>query len=265
MDERDGNNYTVVKIGGRWVMAQNLNYQKGLTWQAQANQPSTYSGQDLALIGHFWCPGTNYEMTAARVACAVFGALYSWETAMSLDGRGTWAEVAVYAAAAANAEEAKFNHGRTAHSGTGTGGRGICPPNWHVPTEFEWGVLLDAMEGGGTAHQNATGSVEWYGLNAGKYAKSACTGTSTDTDAKWFNPNNTDVGTDAYGFRVLPAGIREADGSWFNGRSLQSAFWNSSAASGSKAWSRSFYFNRATVYRVNAARSFGLPVRCIRD
>jgi uncharacterized protein (TIGR02145 family) len=265
-DERDNNNYTVVKIGERWIMAQNLNYQKGLTWQEQASQPSSYLGQDLALIGHFWCPGMNLWTTAARTVCDVWGALYSWETAMSLDGRGTWTEVAVYGTAAANSDDSKFNHGRTAHSGTGTDGRGICPPNWHVPTEFEWGVLLDAMEGGGTVHQNAA-STAWYGTNAGKYAKSACTSTSDATDAEWSNPYDSNVGTDAYGFRVLPAGVRDPlNNNWFTGRSYQTAFWSSSAYSGSYAWSRYFSYTQADVFRYNGYhRSFGLPVRCIRD
>jgi hypothetical protein len=79
IDERDGKNYTVVKIANRWIMAQNLNYQKDLTWQADAKQPSTVTGHNPALIGHFWCPG-GYSSTATsstRESCEVWGGIVS--------------------------------------------------------------------------------------------------------------------------------------------------------------------------------------------
>jgi uncharacterized protein (TIGR02145 family) len=177
-DERDAKVYPVVKIAGRWIMARNLNYQEGLTWQANSNQPSTTSGQDLDLIGHFWCPGGDAgesTATSTRASCDVWGALYSWETAMSYDGKGSWTESpSSYNTDAANTAAAKVNHGRTA-SGSGRGGRGICPPNWHVPTDNEWGIILDGMEsGGGTVHQSSELS-DWLGTDAGTRGKSKCT------------------------------------------------------------------------------------------
>jgi uncharacterized protein (TIGR02145 family) len=273
-DERDGNNYTAVKIGSKWVMAQNLNYQKDLTWQANSNQPSTGSGQNTALIGSFWCPGGYSSSTnsSTHASCDVWGALYSWETAMSFDGLGNWVENATYNTGAANEENSKFNHGRTA-SGSGTGGRGICPPNWHVPTDFEWGEILDAMESnGGTTHQTAPTS-DWYGTDACSRGKAACTvgdnSTSgdtyvNDTQSNWYYDAGT-LGIDYYGFRVLPAGSRNYSGSGFNGRGYVAYFWSSSAYSSTNAWSRYFYYANATVYRYSLNRSYGFSVRCVRD
>jgi uncharacterized protein (TIGR02145 family) len=273
-DERDGNNYTVVKLGNKWVMAQNLNYQMGLTWQANSNMPSTGSGQNTALIGHFWCPGgySSGATTSTQASCDVWGALYSWETAMSFDGLGGWSENTTYHTGAANATSSQFNHGRTA-TGSGTGGRGICPPNWHVPTDFEWGVLLDAMEGGGgNTHQTAS-NTGWMGTNAGSRAKAACTvgdnSTSgntyvNDTQANWYYRSGR-VGIDYYRFRVLPAGYLTDNGSSFGGRGTYAYFWCSSAYSSTNAWLRGFRYENANVYRDYNTRSFGFSVRCIQN
>jgi uncharacterized protein (TIGR02145 family) len=257
-DERDSKNYTVVKIGGRWIMAQNLNYQKGLNWRANSNQPSTGQGQNTALIGYFWCPGSGSSSSSAT--CNLYGALYSWETTMSFDGKGAWTEASTYCTGAANTTNCKINHGRTS-SGSGTGGRGICPPNWHVPTEFEWGVILDGMEsGGGTAHQSVIGN-NWVGTNAGTRGKAKCSGTASDTNPVWSGSG----GTDNYGFRVLPAGSRYYGGSTFNQRGTHAFFWSSSAGSGTCAWYRQFDYLHAAVEQYCNARDLGLSVRCIRD
>jgi uncharacterized protein (TIGR02145 family) len=191
---------------------------------------------------------------------------------MSFDGLGSWSEVAKYNTGAANATNSKFNHGRTAN-GSSTGGRGICPPNWHVPTDFEWGVILDGMEsGGGTAHQTAS-STGWIGTDAGSRGKAACTvddnSTSgntyvNDTQANWYY-NSSTLGTDYYGFRVLPAGYRYYSGSSFNYRGNYAYFWSSSAYSSTNAWNRYFYYLYATVYRSYNSRSYGFSVRCVRD
>ena len=272
-DERDSKNYTVVKIGSSWIMAQNLNYQTGLTHQTNSNLPSTNSGgQITALIGNFWCPGgvNGSSATYSTLAsCDVWGALYSWETAMSFDGKGAWAENATYNTGAADAEGSKFNHGRSS-SGSGTSGRGICPPNWHVPTDFEWGVILDGMESSSnsTVHQTASGSNTWYGTDAGSRGKSKCTcsanGCNNDTDVSWYNDSSTQ-GTDVYGFRVLPAGYRNSNGSNFYNRGGSAFFWSSSAYNSSDAWTWHFNYDHATVYRFYTHRSHGFSVRCIRD
>jgi uncharacterized protein (TIGR02145 family) len=262
VDERDNKIYPVLKMGDRWMMARNLNYQKNLTWQANSADPSTGIGSNTALIGNFWCPGTSGASASTREACEVYGALYSWETAMLLDGYGTWTEVNTYNTGAANAENSQFNQGRTAHSGNTTDGRGICPLNWHVPTDFEWSVFFDAIEGSGTVHQGDLGG-DWFGTNAGKYSKSTCTGAATDNAPLWINHANG--GTDVYGFRVLPAGFRVHDGSIYGNLGTTSWFWCSAARSDLHAWYRSLTYDRTTLLRYYASRSDGFSIRCIRD
>jgi uncharacterized protein (TIGR02145 family) len=260
-DERDNKNYPVVKIGGRWIMARNLNYQTGLTWQANANQPSTGTGSNTALIGSFWCPGSG--ATSTQTNCEVWGALYAWETTMMVDGKwtsdahssSTWSEPTSYGTVTTSGNTQ--NHGRAGNGGV-TGGRGICPTNWHVPTDGEWGDIMNAMETGSKVHNTATG---WIGTDAGTRGKSKCTGTTTDANAYW----SSGTGTDNYGFRGLPTGERYYTGSGFSGRGDWADFWSSSAYSSSAAWNRYFRCNLAVVDRPAFPRSYGLSVRCIRD
>jgi uncharacterized protein (TIGR02145 family) len=283
MDERDNKNYTVVKIGGRWIMAQNLNYQgvantsSSLTWQATPNSPSTVTGSNPALIGSFWCPGRSGStvLTPTLESCNVWGALYSWETAMSLDGKGAWSyAITNYCGTnfAASHTYCKQNWGRTS-SGQGSGGRGICPVNWHVPTYNEWAVMFDAMESeGGTVHQNST--IHGYiGIDASARAKSICTcppdtpldvGCLSETTTHWrYSPEH--VGRDHYGLRLIPTGMRHYDGSTIT--NMHSDVWlqSSTASNAGHAWSIRVYYDKAGVYRSPAAGSTGLPVRCIKN
>ncbi|MDR3183887.1 MAG: hypothetical protein LBT49_00565 [Prevotellaceae bacterium] len=277
-DERDGKQYKVVLIDTFLVMAENLNYQgtgaAPLVWNQNSKEANgtvfTSTANGIPAIGSFWCPGAFSATSSTIATCNVYGALYTWETAMASDGLGTWAEVATYNTGAANEANSKFNHGRTAPAGTGAGGRGICPEHWHVPTDFEWGVLLDAMEGGGsgTVLQTAPGK-SWYGVDAGKKAKSTATCTSGscngETEAKWGWKDKSVMGTDLYGFRALPAGYRRNSGSHFHTRGNYAYFWSSSAYNSSDAWIWHFRDEEARVFRNGASRSSGFSVRCMKD
>jgi uncharacterized protein (TIGR02145 family) len=261
LDERDWKIYTAVKIGGRWWMGQNLNYQQGLTYWNKHSSPSTVSGSNPALRGGFWCPANNADVTVA--VCNYWGALYAWETAMMLDGKGTWTEVDdCYCTGAANSLPCQTNYGRKESSGKVIGGRGICPPNWHVPTDFELGVLFDAMEsGGGTTHQTTSANGSYIGTDAGTRGKASCSGTSSDTNPVW----DQGAGTDDFNFRGIGADDRNYNGASDGNRGLYSIFWSSAANNGSSAWKQRFYHAYAGVSRYASYRSNGNSVRCVRD
>jgi uncharacterized protein (TIGR02145 family) len=261
-------------------MARNLNYQEGMYFNDRSNyaKGGTFTAYNTAsagsyAIGSFWCPGGDggkSASTSTLTSCDVWGALYTWETAMSFDGKGGWTEITnkYNNGGRADSENSKFNHGRSAN-GSGDSGRGICPPSWHVLTDNEWGIILDAMEGNGTGTDHQTGAAGYLGTNASMHAKSKCTcssspaGCNDDTNVSWYY--SVKQGDDLYGFRVLPAGLRNYDGSNFNYRGHSAYFWSSSAYDGTYAWYRLFYYTNATVNRGYYARSYGFSVRCIRD
>jgi uncharacterized protein (TIGR02145 family) len=116
--------------------------------------------------------------------------------------------------------------------------------------------------GGGTAHQKADGNNR-FGTNAGLRGRAACGGDVSDTKANW--DNSSSVGSDDYGFRVLPAGWRREGDSFFSSRSYFAFFWTSSAKGSANAVIRGFSFANANVYRVSYDRSYGQSVRCIKN
>ena len=194
---------------------------------------------------------------------------------MMVDGKWTssghsnnaWTERTDYSANTYSANTQ--NHGQS-DAGAITNGRGICPPNWHVPTDGEWGDILNTMETGTKNHNIAIG---WTGTNAGSRGKSKCTVSDnsttgatyvSDTQANWYHYASA-LGTDVYGFRALPAGRRFYNGSEFNYRGHSAYFWTSSAHSSAYAWGRRFSYDNATVSRGEYQRSYGFAVRCIRD
>jgi uncharacterized protein (TIGR02145 family) len=274
-DPRDGKTYKTVKMpDGKVWFAENLNYQTGLTFNQNSNQANgllfATAGSGTAAIGSFWCPPLNgATVSADKNTCNVFGALYTWETAMSEDGKGAWEEAAIsdkyYATGGVSS-------GATFSAAKGTNNRGICPIGWYIPTDAQWAALLDLVDPacGSYSAQTATG---WYGsigtaeetaiTGAGVKMKSASTyiGTEPGTGA-W--QDNANRGNDATGFGAVPACRRYDNGSQFSARGLSGFYWSSSVTSATNAWNRQFYHNFAQVARYNDSRSFGLSVRCVQ-
>ncbi|MDR0693985.1 MAG: hypothetical protein LBF81_01615 [Prevotellaceae bacterium] len=260
IDDRDWKIYTAVKIGERWWMGQNLNYQQGLTYFDKHSSPSTVTGSNPALRGGFWCPADNDNSILVTV-CDYWGALYAWETAMMLDGKGTWTEVSgSYCTGAANSANCKINHGRSASSGTAIGGRGICPPNWHVPTDFELGVLLDAMEsGGGTTHQTSSADNQFIGVDAGSRGRAKCFNVPGVYNNSWWD----EIGTDDFNFHAIGAGSRY--GAENGDRHVRGKWWTSAPRTNAFNWLRYFRTDTPTVERRSLDRSYGHSIRCVQD
>jgi uncharacterized protein (TIGR02145 family) len=279
-DPRDGKVYkTVVMPDSRTWFAQNLNYTKGLTfnaysYEANGNQfISTDNG--IPAIGSYWCPLVYVGGGKDQTACHTYGALYTWETAMMMDGKysdetkmsNAWNEswVSSYYFASGAPGTAPSADKNNARGGTEVkdGGRGICPAGWHVPTDREWAQLFDAVEGNTTftASQIGTG---WWGTDAGKKLKSSGTYIGVERgDGRW--ADHAHRGADEYGFCALPAGYRRSNGSMFVTRGLAVAYWSSSVSRPGYAWCRNLNSSTAQVYRVNNARSYGFSVRCVKD
>jgi uncharacterized protein (TIGR02145 family) len=136
---------------------------------------------------------------------------------------------------------------------------------WHVPTDREWAVLSDKVEGNGDgstfSSQTATG---WMGTDAGKKLKSSGTFTGTDPgDGSW--RENANRGTDESGFGAAPAGHRHGSGMQFYNRGIYVYYWSSSVESTVSAWSRQFFSGNALVFRNYRSRSDGFSVRCVKN
>jgi uncharacterized protein (TIGR02145 family) len=281
-DPRDGKSYkTVVLPDDKTWFAQNLNYTKDLTYNAYVYEVdgapfTSFLTNGVAAIGSYWCPAVAGSVVSGSEAdCNVYGALYTWETAMMVDGKyadeakmgSAWDESWVSGnyfesgtpGATANADKNNAR-GETTVKG---GGRGICPMGWHIPTDREWANMLDKVEGNTTYTMNQP-STGYWGAAANVKLKSAATYTGADPgNGAWLNHANR--GTNETGFGALPAGYRDNTGPKFTTRGGYAVYWSSSVANSTKAWYRRFNYDLTQVWRNYNLRSYGFTLRCVKD
>jgi uncharacterized protein (TIGR02145 family) len=290
IDPRDGKRYkTVVMPDGRTWFAQNLNYTKDLTYNAYAYEANgkqfNVEGAAAQAIGSYWCPPRSAGSSVAsgdEAACNMYGALYTWETALMVDGKyaddtkssTAWDEswVSPYytgANAPSSSTKADINLARGGVT-VKNGGRGICPMGWHVPTDREWSIMLDAINGTNIFQdQLDTG---WLGSDEGVKLKSANTlpadvdPAATECGAAWYYYEDSYSGTDLTGFSAVPASQRRYDGSRVGGTGYNTCWPSSSGPHGPLgAWYHALDYNQSTVLRNRPPRSIGSTVRCLRD
>jgi uncharacterized protein (TIGR02145 family) len=132
LDPRDCQPYRIVYLrDGRWWFAQNLNYQKELTF-ATTTAAAGVTGQYTCPSGDSFFTGLSDKSDNNTIAagtaqsCKTYGALYSWHTAMALNGRTAGAT--------------------SVPLGQKSNVQGICPDGWFLPSDFDWGAAFNAME-----------------------------------------------------------------------------------------------------------------------
>ena len=137
---------------------------------------------------------------------------------------------------------------------TDTLNTGICPPNggWRLPTDFDWKVLEGTVDS-----QFGIGDPEWNGLykrgyDAGKNLKS--------TDG-WYSNGN---GVDLFGFNALPSGEWDYD-SGFKFQHEYAPYFTTTPESDGKAWGRVLGANFDESFRGGYYKTYGFPVRCLKD
>jgi uncharacterized protein (TIGR02145 family) len=285
-DPRDGIRYKTVKMpDGRVWFAENLRYTKDLTWNQQSNMANGVEFSTIEngapAIGSYWAPAEEWATsTPNQGAIDIYGALYTWETAMMVDGKWSdetktssawneaWLSGNYYTGMAiAGIPAARVSNAR--------GGHGICPPGWHIPTDYEWAAMLDAINGTTLFTNDQRGEDEPYlGTDEGAKLKSTAsnTGVSDPGDGSWRHFFPWADGTDLYGFRAVPAGSRQFRGRWFESRYTDATFWTSSAIEynpnvnlGRPAPVYGLTNGNALVIHGQTLRSQGSSVRCLRS
>ncbi|MCL1967788.1 MAG: fibrobacter succinogenes major paralogous domain-containing protein [Fibromonadales bacterium] len=155
-----------------------------------------------------------YNHETAR--CATYGHLYNWATVMNL-------------AATCNSSNC-VTEVQPTH-------QGICPSGWHIPSNAEWGVLVDYAGG----EEVAGGKLK---LGSG-----------------W----NSNIGTDDFGFAALPGGYGGEDGS-FGSAGANGRWWSTTEYNAEHAYYRYMSRGGENVYDGrNMVKGDFLSVRCVQD
>lgn len=116
----------------------------------------------------------------------------------------------------------------------------LCPTGWHVPTNEEWGVLIDYL-----------GGAEMAGDKLKEKGK-----------IHWPDHPNTTKATNESGFTALPGGSRNVA---FGDIRFSGYWWSSSEYSTNNGWGYLLDFSYSKIQREVQSKSDGLSVRCIKD
>jgi len=155
--------------------------------------------------------------------CATYGGLYQWS------------EVTQY----------------SDHEGV----QGICPPNWHVPTDEEWKVLEGSVDSiyriGDTIWDQGGGGNR--GIDVGKNLKA---------NSGWDSNGN---GRDLFGFTGLAAGLR-VSGGFYGYLGGIGSWWTSTEYDNANAFDRTLrsYLSGSGRFKSNILGE-GYSVRCIKN
>lgn len=169
--------------------------------------------------------GTNVSEAKATDNYQNYGVLYNWPAAMN---------------------------GAGSSSANPSGVQGVCPAGWHLPSDAEWTQLVDyVVDQGYPIAANA--------LKSCRQVNSPLGGECATSEHPRWNSNNTDYGTDQFGFSALPGGRRHYnDVFYFIGEI--GTWWSSTEDSSPFAWCWG-----GSVYSVSYRWDYGFSVRCARD
>ena len=131
------------------------------------------------------------------------------------------------------------------------GVQGICPPDWHLPTDEEWKQLEGWTDSQYSYPDPIWNNTGYRGFDAGHNLKSL---------NGWYSGLN---GSDLYGFTALPGGFR-AYGDFYSLNRI-ACFWSCTEYNSNDAWYRVLYFMYDEVDRSNLSKDSGYSVRCLQD
>jgi uncharacterized protein (TIGR02145 family) len=282
LDPRDGKRYkTVVMPDGKTWFAQNLNYTKDLAYNAYAYEANgkqfALQNNGVSAIGSYWCPGVNGSIySGEQSTCDIYGALYSWETAMMVDGKyadetktssawdESWVSSYYYTSGVLGiTPNADRNNARGGTNVKG-GGSGICPKGWHLPTAREMAILYDKVEGTGTLFTDYSENETWLGTSVGIKLKSSNTYTPPNERAgAWVDAPNR--GSNIYNFNAEPAGyVRWDDGNFTSRASIWHVQTSTVVNRGFIRTTWLHYANEGADMCVRP-RMWGMSVRCLKE
>ena len=206
--------YKTVEIGTQVWMAENLNY------KTPGNNSRCYPTS-----------GTTNTNDNDNANCNTYGRLYNWSTAMALLPKCN----SILSTSDTDCKITTPKH------------RGICPTDWHIPSNADWNTLM-----------------KYVNPNCSDNSSCADAGTKLKATSGWNPSSGTPLGTDNYGFSALPGGFDGSDDYFYD------------AGYGGRWWSSSEYGNNSAYYRYMSyydeganwdyyVKSYLYSVRCLQD
>lgn len=211
----DGNEYHTIQLGNQCWMKENLR-----TAHYSNGMPIPMGSTTDYVNAYRYYPNNQ------SVNTQTYGLLYNWAAVMN---------------------------GSMSTTNSPSGVQGICPDGWHLPSESEWGEMLNFMV---TVDSAVCGSSN---SNIAK-AMASTTGwvSSTEPCAVGNEPWDNNVS----GFSALPAGSYNGT---YNAFASSTYFWTSTEVNSTNAYQFSLFSNSATVNMpaTGYGKNNAMSVRCV--
>ncbi len=222
IDYRDNKSYSTFQIGKQCWIAENLAYLPSVSPSSAGSEATPY----YYVYGY---QGTDVAAAEVTSNYQTYGVLYNWPAAMA---------------------------GQASSNNVPSGVQGVCPVDWHLPSDEEWKILegeVDSQYGYPDPEWDGT---DGRGTDAGGNLKEAGT-------THWASPNTG--ATNSSGFTALPGGFRSTSGS-FSSIGLSTNFRTSTDDNGtSYSWGRFLNKDFDEVSRISRNKAYGFYVRCLKD
>ena len=144
-------------------------------------------------------------------------------------------------------------NGASSSDANPSGVQGICPEGWHVPSDAEWGQLVDFVIG-----QGKYTYASCHNANAIAFAMAATSGWHETNE--WCAPGYSLITNNATGFSALPAGYTPA--SVFN---FGAYFWTSTQTSDYDAYIYTIENDKFQVTKRSQTTYYANSLRCLSD
>ncbi|MGL1936276.1 MAG: hypothetical protein OCD01_14695 [Fibrobacterales bacterium] len=163
-----------------------------------------------------YCSGET--TTENALTCDTYGRLYDWNVAM------------------AGSQESGANPSMV---------QGICPADWHLPSDSEWDQLMEYVD----ANNGSEGI-----------------GQSLKATTLWSSNSRGGVGTDLFGFSALPAGFggTNSRGGYYNSLTNYGIHWSTSL-SGTKVLRRDLRYSDNELSIDYSEKAWMGSVRCVKN
>ena len=223
IDPRDGQIYKTVTIGTQTWMAQNLNY-------AVENK---IRGTDIIQKNN-WCAGVALPESKYG-DCEKNGRLYTWAAANDSVGN------------------ARFSEGPCDSWYKDCPTQGICPDGWHIPSTWDWSILVYVSTDSSVDHSSLSSSIHSN--------KSAPEHLLSNHDL-WYTVSGGIFNVyEDFGFNVQPTGLFRYGAP----DSSIASFWSNANDDDIISFERDevWSFNSFNAWR--RQRAFAAAIRCIKD
>jgi uncharacterized protein (TIGR02145 family) len=267
--DAQGNEYSTGYFGeaAGWWMTQNL---RSTQYDDEIGTTLMVGGSTNVTLNYPGPTGTNLEEREAIFDThKEYGLLYSWAAA---SGR-------------IDDSDDSDNGGRPGYGAipptTGQYYQGICPHDWHLPSDYEWSQLEKEIATNPSkyseqteAYGNLTDSTVFFDATIWDYRPDSSTEITywgrqmkrmagDENKINEIDPNGSSKSRQEGGFDAFPVGYGIGIGSVYNYGS--NAFFWSSSSYGANGVRRSLGSGLAGVYRNNNPKSYLFSVRCKKD